>query len=70
MGIGFIFMGLEHIESTMAPIKNWPPFIEAIAGRAALHQLDGEEHDVVDPRQGTRGRTDAASGCLGPRRPL
>lgn len=30
MGIGFIFMGLEHIESTMSPIKNWPPFIEAI----------------------------------------
>jgi len=30
LGIGFIFMGLEHIEAAMAPIKSWPPFIEAI----------------------------------------
>lgn len=31
LGIGFIFMGLEHIEATMAPIRHWPPFVEAIA---------------------------------------
>jgi phosphate:Na+ symporter len=30
MGLGFVFLGLEHIEATMAPIRNWPPFIEAI----------------------------------------
>ena len=30
MGIGFIFMGLEHIEASMSPVRGWPPFIEAI----------------------------------------
>lgn len=30
MGLGFVFLGLEHIETTMAPVKDWPPFIEAI----------------------------------------
>ena len=30
LGIGFIFLGLEHVESTMSPIKGWPPFTEAI----------------------------------------
>ena len=30
MGLGFVFLGLEHIEATMAPIRHWPPFIEAI----------------------------------------
>ncbi|HSN82285.1 MAG TPA: Na/Pi symporter, partial [Polyangiales bacterium] len=30
MGIGFVFLGLEQIESAMAPIRSWPPFIEAI----------------------------------------
>jgi len=30
MGIGFVFLGLEQIESAMSPIKSWPPFIEAI----------------------------------------
>ncbi len=30
MGVGFIFLGLEQIEASMAPIKRWPPFVEAI----------------------------------------
>ena len=30
MGLGFVFLGLEQIEHTMAPIRTWPPFIEAI----------------------------------------
>jgi phosphate:Na+ symporter len=30
MGLGFVFLGLELIESTMEPIRHWPPFIEAI----------------------------------------
>lgn len=30
MGVGFVFLGLEQIETTMAPIRDWPPFIEAI----------------------------------------
>jgi len=30
MGLGFVFLGLEQIESTMAPVKDWPPFVDAI----------------------------------------
>ena len=30
MGLGFVFLGLEHIELTMEPLRHWPPFIEAI----------------------------------------
>ncbi|MEM9727321.1 MAG: Na/Pi symporter [Myxococcota bacterium] len=31
MGIGFVFLGLQQIEITMAPVRDWPPFIDAIA---------------------------------------
>lgn len=39
MGLGFVFLGLEQIESTMAPVRHWPPFIDAI--RQMEHPLFG-----------------------------